>query len=160
MRKRMVLLILILLNLATIFFFSHQNSVTSARVSNRVSGRIVVHTRNYAAKNQSEKNIFRANFQSALRRAAHVILFFTLGALVQAFVATFFVPWYCSVVTALFGFLCALGDELHQMFVPGRTAQCSDVMYDMLGVVLGILLMRFIGFCVSFMKNCNKKGSN
>ncbi len=38
------------------------------------------------------------------------------------------------------GLLYALGDELHQLFVPGRSAQWQDILIDATGVFLAVLL--------------------
>lgn len=35
--------------------------------------------------------------------------------------------------------LYALSDELHQSFVPGRTARWADVGFDFVGAVLGVI---------------------
>jgi len=37
--------------------------------------------------------------------------------------------------------LCAASDEIHQAFVPGRTAKISDVVVDVTGAALGLLLL-------------------
>lgn len=145
MTKRMVLLVLIVLNLGIIFFFSHQDGVTSTKVSNAISRQIEVNTPDYQEKNQGEKNVLHANTQRSLRQNAHVLLFATLGALVLLFLTTFSLRWYWNVVmTAVFGFLCAVGDEYHQSFVPGRTAQRSDVQRDMQGILIGICIVLLI----------------
>ena len=42
--------------------------------------------------------------------------------------------------TVLFCFLYACSDELHQLFIPGRTGQFTDVLIDTLGCLLGIFI--------------------
>ena len=44
----------------------------------------------------------------------------------------------------LIGILYAVSDEIHQMFVPGRSAQMIDVFVDSLGVLVGSLLLMLI----------------
>ena len=153
MRKRVVLLILIMINLGTIFFFSHQNATASTQLSNALSKHIEVNTPNYEQKNQGEKNVLHNSTQRSLRRAAHVFLFFTLGILVLLFCLTFGGRWFRSVLcTVLFGLICAVGDEIHQSFIPGRTAQWSDVGCDMLGIVLGLAVTGLICLFVALVK--------
>ena len=41
--------------------------------------------------------------------------------------------------------LFALSDELHQSFVPGRSARLIDVGIDLLGAVLGLVIARALG---------------
>ena len=33
--------------------------------------------------------------------------------------------------------LCAVGDEIHQIFVPGRAFQTSDILVDSAGALIG-----------------------
>ena len=46
-----------------------------------------------------------------------------------------------AALTLVFIFVYALSDELHQVFVPSRTASFGDVMIDVLGGICGILWM-------------------
>ena len=46
-----------------------------------------------------------------------------------------------AVFTLLFILLYALSDELHQVFVPSRTASFGDVMIDVFGGICGIFWM-------------------
>ncbi|MEJ0088912.1 MAG: VanZ family protein [Limisphaerales bacterium] len=46
--------------------------------------------------------------------------------------------------TLLVVFLFAASDEVHQSFVPTRTAQVSDVFIDMAGSALGLLFLWFV----------------
>ena len=48
--------------------------------------------------------------------------------------------------TFVVGFLYAISDELHQMYVPGRTPAVSDVVIDAAGIILALL---FIGLVVN-----------
>ena len=161
MKKRVVLLFLIILNLAIIFYFSHQNATASSAVSNVISRQIEVKTPNYETKNQGERNVLHANTQRFLRQSAHVILFFALGILIQLFLDTFFLRWYvCAPLTLVFGFLCAIGDEFHQTFVPGRTAQWSDVNRDMQGIIFGIALILLVRLISTVIANYKKRDSN
>lgn len=43
-------------------------------------------------------------------------------------------------MSILFSFLYAITDEIHQVFVPGRSAQFRDVLIDTLGASFGVLL--------------------
>jgi len=40
----------------------------------------------------------------------------------------------------VFCVLYAISDETHQIFVPGRSAQISDVLIDSVGAIVGILM--------------------
>ena len=40
--------------------------------------------------------------------------------------------------------LYAISDEIHQLFVPGRSGQVSDVLLDTLGAFTGIMIYKLI----------------
>lgn len=153
MKKRIILFVLIFLNLGAIFFFSHQDAKTSKAVSNAVSRQIEVRVPDYEQKNLGEKNILHADLQSFLRKLAHIFLFCTLGIFLLLFVDTFLKQRYFSVVyTEGIGLLIALGDEFHQSFIPGRTAEWSDVGFDIVGITIGIVVMLSLSFCCHIYK--------
>lgn len=43
-------------------------------------------------------------------------------------------------ITILFCFVCACGDEFHQLFIGGRTGQFLDVIIDTYGSITGVFL--------------------
>lgn len=143
--RRFIILGLIFLNLAAIFCFSHQSAETSRAISDGISRQIEVRTFGYEQKNQGEKNVLHALMQSGLRKAAHAILFFPLGILLVLFSKSCCMRWYWgSFVSLGFCFFAALGDEWHQTFVPGRTFEWRDILFDSYGFLSGVFLMGLI----------------
>lgn len=70
----------------------------------------------------------------------HLVEFFVLGLLIA---------WNSDIVrghrmatAALLGLACALTDEVHQAFVPGRDCSPADLAADFLGVVLALFIFR------------------
>jgi VanZ family protein len=49
--------------------------------------------------------------------------------------------WFMGIV---FPFFYGILDEIHQYFVPGRTADIRDVLLDLIGATLGYLFILFI----------------
>lgn len=43
----------------------------------------------------------------------------------------------------LTSYLYALSDELHQSFVPGRTGQFKDTFFDLIGILIGLLIIHY-----------------
>lgn len=139
MMKRVILIFLILLNLGTIFFFSHQDSKASGRLSSNLTSQLEVHTPHYAEKNQAQQKVVHTQVQYAVRGLAHGCLFFVLGILFTLFWRTF--PHKLLLLfgkNMFLGVLIALSDEIHQIFVPGRTFGWDDIWYDSLGFFLGM----------------------
>ena len=140
----MILLCLILVNLAIIFFFSHQSSTVSTSWSNSVSRLVETHTLHYESKTQAEKSFFHATVYYFIRNGAHVLLFFTLGIFVFWFLHTFRFRWYTVIGGILFGIIFAFSDEFHQTYIPGRTFEWKDIAHDIQGFVAGMLLFLLI----------------
>ncbi len=44
------------------------------------------------------------------------------------------------ILTIIVGMLYATSDEIHQFFVPGRSAEVRDVCIDTLGVICGVII--------------------
>ena len=55
----------------------------------------------------------------------------------------------------LFTLIYAIGDEIHQLFVPGRSGQVRDVFIDMAGALLGVICLGLCYFI--YMKVKGKK---
>ncbi|HEX2956178.1 MAG TPA: VanZ family protein [Chitinispirillaceae bacterium] len=76
-----------------------------------------------------------------VRKSAHFIEYMVLGGLLFK---SLFNGLKLKTVT-ITAFLCGLGysitDEIHQIFVPGRTAKILDVLIDSTGIASGLLLI-------------------
>lgn len=47
-------------------------------------------------------------------------------------------------ITFIFATIFAISDELHQSFIPGRTASVYDFLADVLGILIALLLHKQI----------------
>jgi VanZ family protein len=78
-----------------------------------------------------------------LRKAAHVTFYAVFGALAYAALETS--PLSRPGLGAfVIGALYALSDEVHQSFVAGRSPLVTDVGFDVVGVLIGILLVSWV----------------
>lgn len=80
-----------------------------------------------------------------VRKAAHVTEYAVLGILaLRALRGMLCVrPRRLAVAAWTFATAFAATDELHQVFVPGRTAKATDVLIDSCGAAAGIALLIF-----------------
>ncbi|MFQ6069980.1 MAG: VanZ family protein [Candidatus Aminicenantales bacterium] len=53
-------------------------------------------------------------------------------------------PFIKASLTFLFSALFAVGDEVHQRFVPGRYSELVDVAADLAGITVGIVIFWYI----------------
>jgi len=84
-----------------------------------------------------------AKVQFIVRKAAHVSEYAVLSALIfRAFVRTVWVGrlMLSAAVVLLLCAAYAASDEFHQSFVPSRTASMRDVLIDIGGVILGMMI--------------------
>ena len=110
--------------------------------------------------------IHRNNFSQFIRKIAHFMMFSILGMLscctgLCEFGKTKLKPLLkCTAIASSICILYAIFDEIHQLFIEGRSAEFRDVLIDFGGSFSGILMC--IGVYLIFKslhKNQNSKGN-
>ena len=153
--KKVLLLMMIIYYVIIIASFSGQNATESTSESHRITGaiydKIIIYFDN-------PDKIGRENFIDLadyfIRKCAHFGNFFILSLLITAFVTCFENPYTTSSLTSfLICFIFAFFDEIHQLFVPGRSCQFTDMLIDSNGSAFGIL----ISFIIISFKNHDLK---
>lgn len=85
--------------------------------------------------------------QFGLRKAAHMTEFMILGLLLLWWLCAL-LPWARAWRWAMgLGILCAVADEVHQLFIPGRAGQLADVCIDSCGLFAALLLVLLVRQC-------------
>jgi len=88
---------------------------------------------------------FVGGFDVFLKKSWHVFAFFVLTALVyRAFRTYKFSKSDSYILGILFSFIYAISDEIHQLFVLGRHGRVTDVLIDLTGTALFIILVRIL----------------
>jgi VanZ family protein len=84
-----------------------------------------------------------ARLHAVIRKLAHFVEYLILGALTLRALRLQATPLPRAMVTAVvLGAAFAASDEVHQAFVPNRTAAVGDVLIDAAGVATGVGLWR------------------
>ena len=128
-----------MLCMLSIFLFSTDNSRESTSKSNRV----ILGITNLFHKDLSnkEKEKIIDMFFVPIRKMAHFGIYLVLGISLISFLREFSIPILKLLLLSIFlAFLYACSDEFHQLFVPGRSGQFSDVLLDTLGASVGIFI--------------------
>ena len=128
--KKIIKLLFIVIWLLVIFLFSNQDGSTSTSLTNGIL----------------EKYLFFVDsdiFFMIIRKMAHITEYFILGILVLNFINEFKVDKKI-IISILICFILASFDEFHQLFIPDRTGRLLDVLIDMIGASLGILILSLI----------------
>lgn len=142
--KRPLLLLLLVLQMTLIFVMSSFGSDSSNAQSNQI-----IQVLHQVFPNLSNDHSFFgvSNLVFIVRKAAHFTEYAILGLLFFLVYRAYFVK--LTNAKLLFFALCssflyACTDELHQLFVSGRSGQFTDVLIDTLGAFFGCLLLLII----------------
>ena len=126
-----------------IFLFSNQEANQSTKVSNGVIDRTVIEIYEFFNKNATESKISEIKEIAVfpIRKLAHLSVYFILGILVLLLMKEFKLTYKdMIIVSTLICMLYACSDEIHQLFVIGRSGEARDVFLDTCGSFLGIVL--------------------
>lgn len=139
LKKKVIKGLIVVLCMLSIFLFSTDNSRESTSKSNRV----ILGITNLFHKDLSnkEKEKIIDMFFVPIRKMAHFGIYLVLGISLISFLREFSIPILKLLLLSIFlAFLYACSDEIHQLFVPGRSGRFSDVLLDTLGASVGIFI--------------------
>ena len=142
--KRILLLLILIADMVFIFYNSAQVAAVSSNASQSVT-QMVAHVivPNYDKLDETEKLNTVASLEAIVREAAHLLQFVPMGFALYLLLCSTELPDKLRKVRIplplCFGFLYALSDEIHQLFVPGRSFQFFDIFMDICGVTVGII---------------------
>lgn len=141
-----------------IFGFSAQDAEESGNVSQFFSAKCAEFF-NSVAGGRWDRDVLAEAIESPLRKLAHFTEYACMGVLVNILVSQWMKPGRKRyLLTILWVFLSAAGDELHQYFVPGRYASFLDVLLDTCGGASGMLLCILLaGLCEGHCGNRRRK---
>lgn len=156
--KRAILILPVICWCVVIFNFSAQNSEESSNTSKgfitAVCELILPEFDNFTGEERAE---FIEKLQFGVRKSAHFTAYAVLG----------FLSWFVLygikkgrryLFAVGFSFLYACSDEIHQIFVPGRSSEVRDVLIDTGGAALGALIA--LGLTVMFLHFRSDKKEN
>ena len=138
-----------------IFYMSAQTAVESSNLSSSIIWQLAdSFYAEFDDMTYEEKEEFVSSLQAVVRTIGHIGEYAILGI----FMRLALVP-YSKKKKVLIAFLpsslYAVSDEIHQIFVEGRTFQFSDIICDSIGAFLGILFITLI--CIICRKRKIKK---
>ena len=143
--KKILYTILLILWMLMMFMFSSQNGSLSDKTSGGITGVITHIVQNIFNIENNQYEQLHRTISMIVRKTAHLTLYILGGVLS-----------YCTYNSykqvnlndlkyiVIFMILYAISDEIHQYFVPGRSAEIRDVLIDVLGANIGILIINKI----------------
>lgn len=137
MKNKTISWTLVILWMALIFYLSHQPATQSNGLSTGITERIIVMFEKLAPNIEFDIR----SFNHIVRKNAHFFAYLILGLLTSnALEISNVEDKQGFIIALLISVLYATSDELHQLFVPGRSGQIKDVIIDSAGTLVGITL--------------------
>lgn len=136
MKKYLCIVIMVFIMLA-IFLLSLQTGDVSHQLSSWIAKLFI-----QPNENPSTFMII----ETSIRKLAHIFLFFTLGIFVNLILKKvlqnlFPKKIWIDVASILICLIYACFDEIHQRFIPGRTASLKDIGIDAIGICLSSVVV-------------------
>lgn len=132
---------------AFIFYMSAKTAGESNEISGSLLERVLsLFIKDFWSLDDSAREVIIASYHVLIRKTAHFSIFAALGFSAAGFFASFDrikqmqIPLFATAYT----FLYAVSDELHQLFVVGRSGQLTDVLLDTAGGIFGTLIFILI----------------
>lgn len=138
--SRSIISLLLIFQMIFIFIMSSFGSDSSSAQS----GQIIQALRQVFPNLNNTSHLDASNLVFVVRKTAHFTEYAILGILFFLFFRQSSSQKNSSryfILAILFGFFYACTDEIHQLFIPGRSGQFTDVLIDTLGASFGCLLL-------------------
>ncbi|MEG1705249.1 MAG: VanZ family protein [Clostridia bacterium] len=136
--------ILVICWMILVFLFSSQISDESSKTSGCLIETIIkLITGNNANK------VLIESLQHIVRKLAHFSIYAIGGILILSHINVSYENLkYKKTIALIIGIIYAITDEIHQLFIPGRSGNIKDICIDSLGVATGILLIYLVRFYI------------
>ena len=129
-RKTIIKIFIVIAWASIIFLFSNQKSKESLDLSKDVLYKIVEVVTNKKL-NDSEKKEISTKYTFIIRKTAHFFLYFVLALLLFILLKDYIKINYVLFATCIiFACIYSITDEVHQLFIDGRSAMFNDVLLD------------------------------
>lgn len=140
--KRVLFLILLAIAFYAIFGFSAQDGETSGSLSRKITEIIVKVVSKIKTMDITMQLHWIEKLHPIIRKLAHFGVYTVVGFSIMGFMCTFDIRnIFKFIISFSTGLTYAISDEVHQYFIPGRSARVFDVFIDSLGVLTGIFIL-------------------
>lgn len=153
--KNIIYLVLIILWMSLVFYFSHQPGDTSGNTSSSATEIIVNIITLGQEYNTEQKAILIERLNPIVRKLAHYSIYTLGGFLIINYLNIHIEKDKKKILYSIvFGAIYAVTDEFHQYFIIERTASFFDVCIDTLGIITGVYIFMFLEWIIR-KKKCN-----
>ena len=134
---RAICLLFTVLWMLLIFYMSSKTADVSSDMSSGICYRLCsLFVKDFEVLGEAEKIAMVESMQFWVRKTAHCFEYTVLGFLLSSTLQSFGAS-HRFLFSALIGICYSISDEVHQLFVPGRSGELRDVAIDSAGIILG-----------------------
>ncbi|MBS4538843.1 VanZ family protein [Clostridium sp. D2Q-11] len=137
--KKIIYLILTIIWMGVIFYFSHQ----PGDISGNQSGELLVKIGLITEQDLIHQTDKAQMLQFIIRKVAHMSVYFILSILLILTFKIFIIKHY-YLLSWIIATVYAITDEFHQSFIPDRGPSVKDVFIDSFGALIGLAIYIFI----------------
>ena len=139
-----IFIIPVIIWMIVVFKYSNEPSDTSKIKSLNITKKIVeILLTNRIT--EEDKNELIKNTDKIVRKLAHYLLYLVGGIVIMIYLSQFKIQENRKILySTIIGSIYACTDEVHQLFIPGRTGKLADVWIDSLGIVTGVCICLLI----------------
>lgn len=133
---KLIKLTLVIIWMTIIFLFSNQKADDSSKLSD---GIIVKVANVFVDRDLStnEREAILEKYTTIVRKTAHFAIYLVLGILVINFLCEYNIK-HIILVSIIVCLLYSITDEVHQLFIEGRSGEVRNVLIDSAGFLVGI----------------------
>lgn len=141
--KKYIFLFLIIFWMGLIFYLSNKNAVQSESNSNIIIDFIIDCSSKITGKEYNEEQIqnFHDILEFPIRKSAHFTIYLILGILVYLLIFEYKIDKKI-IISLLICIIYSFSDEIHQLFIEGRSGEFRDIFIDSLGSFIGIFIIK------------------
>lgn len=136
--KKVIPWMIVVLVMGVIFYFSDAPAVESRRYSIGITDKVLVFVQSIFPDTQLNGNALHHD----IRKLTHFFIYMILGILTfSAFMQNRQSVYVNMMMTMAICVIFAISDEIHQLFIPGRSGEVRDVLIDSSGAFLGVVVV-------------------
>jgi len=141
--KKTIYIILIITWMIIIFMFSNQPADESSKLSDGFISTTIGNIYKIFDNDVTEEKLteIKEKYTTPVRKTAHFTIYLILGTLTILLLREYDIENRKRLILAiLICLLYATSDEIHQLFIPGRSGEIKDVLIDTSGSMIGIII--------------------
>ena len=140
--KKIFSLVLVVIWMLLIYYFSDQPGSLSGTISNSIIYDFFDYIFELFKINKDNLEKFVLIIHEPIREIMHLLEYLILGILIINFLNLIEIKENIFIISILICFIYSVTDEIHQLFIIGRTFQYFDILMDNIGSIIGSYLYK------------------